>query len=127
MKRIKWIDQRLEQWAHCRLASPGGYSSPAFEYVEPSTDGRPAFAEISAEMESDAQDMDMAIAALPGDLRSCVVAYYTWGGGMSQITEKLLVTRATVHRRLCHADIRLVAWLDGRKERQAQLQARRLV
>ena len=127
MQRIKWVDQRLEQWAQCRMASPGGYSSPSFEYVEPSTDGQSSHIEISAETAADAQSMDMAIAALPGDLSGCVVAYYTWGGGLSQITEKLGVTRATVHRRLCHADIRLAAWLDARREGYPQLQARRLV
>ncbi|GAB2913826.1 hypothetical protein [Paralcaligenes ginsengisoli] len=113
MQRIKWIDQRLEGWALWRLASDG-YTSPSFEYIEGSTI-RHNFIEISAAMEADAMMIDQAIAALPNDLSTVVVAFYTWGGGVSQITEKLAVTRATVHRRLCHADIRIASWLDAQK------------
>lgn len=113
MQRIQWIDKRLEEWALWRLAADG-YSSPSFEYVE-SSGGPGGFVEMSAAMEASAMAIDQAIGVLPVELRGVVVAFYTWGGGPTQIAEKFHITRATIHRRLCHADIRIAAWLDAQK------------
>lgn len=115
MKRIEWIDGRLRGWATWRLCGSAGYRSPSFEYEERSTATMGSF-EIGVEAERDALEMDQAVAALPEDLRRVVIAYYLWEGGMAVIENKLGVTRATVHRRLCHADLRLVQWFDAKEE-----------
>ncbi len=120
MRRIEWVDTRLRQWAQWRLSGSTGYRSPSFEYEEPTTQGISPM-EFDAESERDALEMDQAIASLPQELADVVVAYYTWQGGMAVIEQKIRVTRATVHRRLCHADLRIVDWLD------AQAAARRRV
>lgn len=120
MKRIEWVDQRLRSWAMWRMCSSSGYRSPSFEYEERSTSVLSAV-DIDVETEREALEMDQAVAALPQELADVVVAYYTWQGGMTVIEQKIRVTRATVHRRLCHADLRIVDWLD------AQAAARRRV
>ena len=120
MQRIKWVDERLQQWAQWRLSGSSGYRSPAYHECSARYTSDPvnSYIEFSAEQESQALAMDMALAALPPDLRKVVVAFYTWEGGMLTITEKLHVTRATVHRRLCHADIRISGWFDERREQE---------
>ncbi|NYT59444.1 hypothetical protein H0A65_10990 [Alcaligenaceae bacterium] len=123
MQRIKWVDERLQQWAHWRFASSGGYRSPDFVYRENGYTFGGKITEINADMERQAIDMDQAIASLPSDLSKAVIAYYTWEGGMSTITEKLRVTRATVHRRLCHADVRIADWLDEKAKREVPIKA----
>jgi len=116
MQRIKWVDERLRCWATWRLCgSSAGYRSLNFEYEERSTSLLSAL-DIDVETERDALVMDRAVAALIEDLRRVVIAYYLWEGGMSVLEAKLGVTRATVHRRLCHADLRLMQWLDDKAE-----------
>lgn len=129
MQRIKWVDERLQQWAHWRLAGGGGYKSPSFSEASGRYTGDPynSYVEFSAEQESKALEMDGALAALPKELGRVVIAYYTWQGGMTTLAEKLRITRATIHRRLCHADIRIVAWLDARSTMEQALRERKLV
>lgn len=129
MQRIKWVDQRLEQWAHWRLASSGGYRSPAYHEFDIRYTDDPAnsYIQFSAEQEAMALAIDGALAALPDELTKTVIAFYTWQGGMGTVTEKLRVTRATVHRRLCNADIRIASWLEARAEIDKVLQARKLI
>lgn len=127
MQRIKWVDERLQQWAHWRLAGGGGYKSPSFEYCDNGYTFGEKIVEINADLERYAIEMDQAVAALPRDLAKAVVAYYTWEGGMDTIVGKLGVTRATVHRRLCHADLRIAAWLDARAEMERALRERNMV
>lgn len=112
MPRIKWVDDRLEEWAMWREGA-GLYRSIAFDRDVPGDAGR--LVEMSAEQEADCMEIDMAVANLPAELRQAVLAFYTWQGGMDVVTHKLRVTRATVHRRLCHADIRIIEWLESHK------------
>lgn len=117
MQRVKWIDERLQAWAEWRAGS-AGYRSPSYEY-EGDASVRISAVELSAEQESAALDIDAAVAQLPEELRKTVVAHYTWQGGVDTVIEKLRVTRATIHRRLCYADLRISDWLDW-KRRQAE-------
>ena len=128
MQRIKWVDERLQQWAEWRLASSGGYRSPAYHEcsIRYTDDPANSYIEFSAEQESLALQIDGALASLPDDLRKAVIAYYTWEGGMSTIIEKLRVTRATVHRRLCHADIRIASWIDAKAAMEQAMRKRGL-
>ena len=123
MQRIKWVDERLQQWAHWRMAGGGGYRSPSFcdTSARYTGDVFNSYVEVSADHESQALEMDQAIASLPRDLGKAVIAHYTWEGGADIIASKLGVTRATVHRRLCHADLRISSWLDARAEIEKSL------
>ncbi|MFC3340026.1 sigma-70 family RNA polymerase sigma factor [Paracandidimonas soli] len=116
MQRIKWIDMRLQAWAQWRAGSCG-YRSPNYEY-DGDAPKAGSVVEFNAEQEADAMEIDAAVAQLPEDLRKTVVAHYTWEGGMDQVAEKLRVTRATIHRRLCHADIRISDWLDWKRQHE---------
>lgn len=129
MQRIKWVDERLQQWAHWRMASTGGYSGPAYYTTGIRYTGEAfhSHVEFNAEQESRAMEMDGALAALPSDLRRVVVAFYTWQGGMTTLVDKLRVTRATIHRRLCHADLRIVAWLDARSAMEQAQRDRNMI
>ena len=116
MQRIKWIDVRLQMWAEWRAGSCG-YRSPDYEYDGDS--GRVgSVVEINASQEADAMEIDAAVAQLPDDLKRTVIAHYTWDGGIDRMVDKLKVTRATIHRRLCHADIRISDWLDWKRQHE---------
>lgn len=129
MQRIKWVDQKLKAWAEWRVAASGGYCSPAYHDISGSDRGDPVstFVEFSIEQEAEAMRIDAALASLPRPLSDTVVASYTWEGGLSVVTSKLRITRATVHRRLCHADIRIAAWFDAQQAMSKNAVRRRLV
>lgn len=112
MPRIKWVDDRLEEWAMWREGA-GLYRSISYDRDVSGDAFR--LVELSAQQESDCVEIDMAVASLPSELKQAVFAFYTWQGGIGVITEKLRVTRATIHRRLCHADLRIVEWLRIRR------------
>lgn len=112
MQRIKHIDQALQLWAEWRMAASGGYRSPSFEFRDNGYQFGAKVVEMNAEMERHGLLIDQAVAQLPRELSRTVVAHYTWEGGMEIVAAKLKVTRATVHRRLCHADIRIQGWLE---------------
>lgn len=112
------MDERLQQWAHWRMVGGGGYRSPSYCDTSARHTGEAFsnYVEISADQEAHALAIDQAIASLPRDLARAVIAHYTWEGGADTIAGKLGVTRATVHRRLCYADLRISSWLDTRIE-----------
>ncbi|NYT76541.1 hypothetical protein H0A71_06020 [Alcaligenaceae bacterium] len=116
MRRIDWVDKLLHEWAAWRLAGSGGYFGSAYhDYDRVDNNPVAAVVEFSIEQEAAAMRIDGALASLPAELSDTVVAVYTWEGGMGVVTAKLRVTRATVHRRLCNADIRISAWLETQR------------
>lgn len=117
MNRNKYIDERLQAWAQWKCIGAGGYRGIDFskEY-----DG-PAFVDYTPSLEFECIETDMAIASLPMDLKRMVVAVYTWDGGLDVVVSKLGVTRQTIHRRLCHADVRIDEFLTARQERGKQI------
>ena len=116
MKRDFYIDQRLQHWAHWRLVSSGGrYQGISFEY-EPRSYVTGVFYDNTADDEIKGLEMDRAIASLPKELSKTVVAFYTWEGGLEQVVRDFKVTRATIHRRLCNADIRLLDYLNQKQQ-----------
>lgn len=112
MPRIKWVDDRLEEWALWR-AGAGLYRS--ISYAREISGDATQLVEMNANQEAECVETDMAVASLPDELKLAVIAFYTWEGGLGVVSEKLRVTRATVHRRLCHADIRIVDWFELRR------------
>lgn len=117
VQRIKHIDEKLQAWAEWRISGSSGYRSPSYSGVKVSytADSVNSHITVGLEQEALALVIDQAVAALPKDLSKTVIAFYTWEGGMSVVSKKLCLTRATVHRRLCHADIRIDDWLLTRK------------
>lgn len=129
MRRIEWVDRQLKEWAEWRTASSGGYCSPAYHKFDGCDMGDPVstFVEYSIEQEAAAMKMDGALASLPQELCQTVIAFYTWQGGLDVVTAKLRVTRATIHRRLCHADVRIAAWFDAQQTIERTASKRMLV
>lgn len=121
MQRNSYIDARLTDWAQWRL-SDGDYRG--INYVEREVDCPRSHLEYSPDQFEACLEMDMAIATLPVELKETVVASYTWQGGVSVVIAKLRVTRATVHRRLCHADIRLDDYITQRQARAREIERR---
>jgi len=128
MGRIEWVDAALGRWAIWAVdgrARVGGYASPMYDpnRVAQTADVRAGMGVNDPELDGAAFEMDRAIAALPEELIRAVKAAYTWEGGRDVIANKLRITRATLHRRLCNADIRIVEWFDLRKQRAEMLAA----
>jgi hypothetical protein len=123
MVRIKWVDEQLQTWA-LWVGRDTGYSggSTMFEYrVSQTKDVRAGLRNFDPRFNEEAWQMDRAILSLASDLNQTVIAAYTWGGGAETIAAQLGITRATLHRRLCAADARIVEWLDAKKARAAQI------
>lgn len=113
MKRDLYIDRRLQHWAAWRLiGTTGRYNGIEFEYSEGRACSSWCYSD-TADDEIRGLEMDRAIASLPAELSKTVVAVYTWEGGLEKVIRDFKVTRATIHRRLCHADIRLLDYLGG--------------
>ena len=126
MQRIEWMNAMLASWAVWRLTGStkiGGYSCPAYnpQRVAQTDDVRAGMARSFTPTEdSDALSTDRAVAALPGELKKTVILAYTYDGGIEQVSLRLKITRATLHRRLCQADIRLVELIKMQNEKNIQ-------
>ena len=118
MNRNQYIDARLQDWAQWKgCGGIGVYRGIDFskEY------NRGAYVDYTPDQEDACLEIDMAIASLPIDLKRTVVAVYTWDGGLDVVVAKLRVTRQTIHRRLCHADLRIDDFIISRREREKQI------
>ncbi|ETF00941.1 hypothetical protein W822_20065 [Advenella kashmirensis W13003] len=112
MQRINYIDGRLIEWAEWRV---GGSGYRGIDFESEGNETPRAFVDYTADQDQACMEMDLAIASLPPELKKTVVAVYTWEGGLMMVTHRLRVTRATIHRRLCQADLRLDDYLAGRR------------
>lgn len=120
MNRNQYIDARLQDWAQWKCSGGiGAYRG--IDFSKEYNDG--AFIDYTADQEDACLEMDMAIACLPLDLKRTVVAVYTWDGGLDVVVAKLRITRQTIHRRLCHADLRIDDFLIARRDREKQILA----
>lgn len=124
MERIGWVDQRLKEWASWVESGGGGYGCPAVydeNRVDQTADVRAGLRNTDPAVDASALDTDRAVAALPPDVKRTVIAAYRWEGGQQAIADKLGITRATLHRRLCHADRRIAEWFETRRQRAADI------
>ncbi|WP_454674854.1 hypothetical protein [Achromobacter pestifer] len=124
MERIAWVDQRLTDWARWLDSGGGGYGCPAVydeNRVEQTADVRAGLRNTDPALDLSALDTDCAVAALPADVKRTVIAAYRGEGGQQTIAERLGITRATLHRRLCHADRRIDEWFEMKKQRAADI------
>lgn len=123
MQRIEWVVAKLNDWAVWRITGQtrvGGYSCPVYniERVSQTDDVRAGMRRFDPNEDASALETDRAIAALPTDLNATVVFAYTYDGGPELTAKRLGITRATLHRRLCQADIRIAEWFDLRVARK---------
>lgn len=117
MQRIEWVAVMLDQWALWRLTGStrmGGYSCPAYniERVSQTDDVRAGMRRFDPTEDASALKTDQAIASLPRELKAAVLYTYAYDGGAELTAQRLGVTRATLHRRLCQADLRIAQWFD---------------
>lgn len=120
MQRIEWVAARLNDWALWRLTGLkriGGYCSPVYNIarVSQTDDVRAGMRRFDPTEDASALDTDRAIASLPTELKRAVLFSYTHDGGIDLAARRLGVTRATLHRRLCQADVRIAEWFDAKK------------
>ena len=126
MQRIEWVAARLDDWAVWRITGQtrtGGYASPAYnvERVSQTDDVRAGMRRFDPGEDCAALEVDQAIASLPEELYRTVLMFYTYDGGTDLVALRLRITRATLHRRLCQADIRIAEWFDLNKNRKNNL------
>lgn len=118
MQRNVYIDGRLREWAEWKVGD-GVYRG--IDFAGGGSDMPRCRIDYTPDQDMACLNIDLAIATLPLDLRRVVVGFYTWEGGLSMVVDKLRITRATVHRRLCHADIRLDEYLTRKQAREKEL------
>ena len=121
MQRNVYIDGRLRNWAEWKV---GGSGYRGIDFESGGSDIIRVFIDYTADQDDACLEIDLAIATLPPDLKRVIFAFYTWEGGLSMVVDKLRITRATVHRRLCHADIRLDDYLTQRRARAKEIERR---
>lgn len=121
MKRSTYWQERLNRWAMWVYTSPG--ASRAW-YVE-RVDCAVQFGALTPAINDEAITTDMAVAALPFQLKQAVKAVYldNIGNSMAGIAKRLRMSESTLHNRLCHADLRLGMWLDLREDIAKQQRA----
>ncbi|ANN78919.1 hypothetical protein BAU07_18950 [Bordetella flabilis] len=127
MQRIEWVHRRFEQWALWAHGTGGAYGAAAMfnvNRVDQTDDVRAGMRNTDPAFNAEALETDRAVAQLPDDLKRAVIGAYVWEGGMQVVAEKLKCTRATLHRRLCCADRRVIEWIDARRAREAELRKR---
>jgi len=126
MERVKWIHERLERWAAWVVSgvSVGGGSMFNANRVDQTKDVVAGMRNCDPAFNEEALLTDRSIAALPPDLKAVVKEVYLGEGGMQDIANKLRVTRATLHRRLCNVDMRIAEWLTMRETRQSEIRSK---
>lgn len=112
-KRIEHIKIRLEHWQQWYF-SPGGKSTRSV-YVE-RVDCSQHFGFVGPEINEEAIVTDQAVAALPKPLNKTLRFVYldNVGNSMEGHARRLAITRDALHKRLCHADLRIDIWLEAR-------------
>lgn len=127
LRRDTRIQARLDNWAVwvCSGGGGGGGASHplarlmdwgAGKRVSASGDG--GYSATVPMDEIECSLTDVAIKALPAELRQAVHAWHgAREGTLDSIAAGLGVVRGTLHRRLCQADQRIAAWLVEHRKR----------
>lgn len=131
MARIKWVQQRLENWG--MWASRGGAGSGGFAsasvlagWVESDAWARNRCGgSVIPVSESDALETDRAIASFKDTRRplaEALVLVYVYDFGVLEAAYRARVAESTMHARLSQADQAVAMWLE---DRQAEAQRKR--
>ncbi len=128
-RRDPAIQERLDAWGVWVLgATSAGYGSTSIaalmdlasgRRVWDSSDGVPrSFVPVDA---IECERTDRAVRSLPAELREAVEAWHVMREGtLDSVARRLGIVRATLHRRLCQADIRVHEWLRADKGKRQQ-------
>lgn len=116
VKRIEYIKQRLERWQSW-FFSPSGRPWGGGWMIE-RVDCAVQFGECGPEICEEAIITDQAVGALPPPLKKTVKFVYldNLGNSMEGHAQQLGVSRDALHKRLCHADLRIDIWLGERQQ-----------
>lgn len=133
MARIKWVQQRLDNWG--MWASRGGAGSGGFptESVlaawaaaeDRQWDRNRCGGTVIPVSESEALETDRAIASFKDTRRplaEALVLVYVYDFGVLEAAHREHVAESTMHARLGQADVAIAMWLE---DRAAELQRRR--
>lgn len=133
MARIKWVQQRLENWAIWASRGGLGGSGYARESVLASwtTDdvwsrGRYSSGALIPAMEEDALEIDRAITSFKDtrrQLAEALVLVYIRNLGVLEAAHRARVASSTMHARLDQADQAIAMWLEDRAAERVRLQA----
>lgn len=123
MARIKWVQQRLENWG--MWASRGGMGSSGFAsvsvlagWVESDAWARNRCGgSVIPVSEAEALETDRAIASFKDTRRplaKALVLVYVMDFGVVEAAYRERVAESTMHARLSQADIAVAMWLEDR-------------
>lgn len=123
MARIKWVQQRLENWG--MWASRGGAGSSGYAsqsilagWVESDAWARNRCgASVIPVCEAEALETDRAIASFKDTRRplaKALVLVYVLDFGVLEAAHRAGVAESTMHARLTQADIAVAMWLEDR-------------
>ncbi len=119
MQRIEWIHARLLTWGEWRVhgsVRSGGYVCPLgsmAERVGRTDGGGRMYSLIQLAGDTEVLQIDRAVAVLPEEMRRTVILAYSFEGGNDLVAQRLRITRATLHTRLCQADLRIRDWFQA--------------
>ncbi len=123
MARIKWVQQRLENWgmwASRGGAGSGGYASQSIlaGWVESDAWARNRCgASVIPVSEAQALETDRAISSFKDTRRALarsLVLVYVMDFGVLEAAHRERVSASTMHARLAQADLAVAMWLEDR-------------
>lgn len=127
MARIKWVQQRLENWAawsRTRDSGALGYpSQSAFARLGPSAGVRTSAVPVDS---IDASLTDSAVQSMRfthSHLWLTLKHHYCDGMEIDRVARQLCVAPSTIKARLGAADARVAEWFKARQEAQEQARA----
>ena len=116
MAKVKWIDERLANWARWKLSEGSGSMS----HVNLLTADMPRapYAEAPIPItDCEASDTDEAVMRLPGDLQMTVIEYYLGTGGLRDKLRRLVCSEATLYARIYRAHRLLADHFTAKKDK----------
>jgi len=126
--RIDWVEQRLQNWARCKLMRGGGvlgFAGVDLTRLADADSGRDGYITASIPVsEIESADTDQAVARLPSELRATVEAVYLGNGTMREKCARLCIAEGTLHRRVDQAHRMLAEHWTARKQAQQAERAR---
>lgn len=129
MARIKWVQQRLENWAIWASRGGSGYARESVLASWTSdvwSRGRYSSGALIPAFEEDALEIDRAISSFKDtrpQLAAALVLVYIQNFGVLEAAHRARVDPSTMHARLGQADQAIAMWLEDRAAERLRLQA----
>lgn len=123
MAKVKWIDERLANWARWKLNQGSGSMSRVNLLTADMP--RDPYAEAPIPIsDCEASDTDEAVMLLPGDLRMTVIEYYLGTGGLRDKLRRLVCSEPTLYARIGRAHRLLADHFTAKKDKAQAERAR---